>query len=87
MPTAVPPVVPVRPIKFHLGGVALDFAATAGNSVACGALHVVPVAAVLDDPVYSAALSKRGSRRSRTLSWDRTAANLLHALRATAELD
>ena len=44
-------------------------------------------AAVLDDPVYSAALSKRGSRRSRTLSWDRTAANLLHALRATAELD
>ena len=45
------------------------------------------VAAVLDDPVYSAALSKRGSRRSRSLSWDRTAANLLHALRATAELD
>ena len=45
------------------------------------------VAAVLDDPVYGAALSKRGSRRSRSLSWDRTAANLLHALRATAELD
>lgn len=45
------------------------------------------VATVLNDPSYGAALSKRGRQRSRSLSWDRTAANLLHALRTTAELD
>ncbi len=81
-PHCCPVVIPPLSSLVEVAGDAAAYAVSVESADLAAA-----VAAVLDDPVYGAALSKRGIRRSRSLSWDRTAANLLHALRATAELD